>query len=136
MSTPPVVGNCTDCIVDLPQTDPISMKLEVYVSNGFKGVIRRIGTFTGYYPTPAVAQHSAALAPGDIYNSTTAVTALFVATTQPVTVSVTKATVTQTFTVNRLLILDDSYDSFSITNPGTATETANVTLDYTTQTVA
>lgn len=127
----PVVGDCADCIVALPQTPPNALKLETYVSTGNKLVIQRVGTFTGYYTSSqAPMVHTGPMAPGSSYSVPSPVAGLFIATDQPLSVTVTKASVSMTFNVNRLLILDDTYDSFSVTNSSLATKSANATISY------
>lgn len=128
MST--VVGTCEDCIVSLPVQPSTSMVFEVQVSEGIRSVIKRLGFARGYYPADNVGSSGLALAPGGSY-STGPVTSLLVSTDQPIQVTVSVAGQAMTFNVKSLLILDDAYDSVTVTNPGAATQNAQVGI-YTT----
>jgi hypothetical protein len=70
------------------------------------------------------------MAPASSYTVPSPVSGLFVATNQPLSVTVTKASVSMTFIVNRMLVLDDTYDSVSVVNTGT--NTADATISYVT----
>lgn len=127
MST--VVGTCTDCIVSLPAQPPTSMKFSVSVTEGFNSILKRVGTVNGIYPSASMALDGPTLAPGASY-AIGATKSLCIGTSAPLQVTVTVGSITMTFNVNSLLILDDAYTSVRITNPST-TINAVVALFYT-----
>lgn len=129
MST--VVGTCTDCIVSLPPIPPRSLSLVVKASVGNNLIRRQVGDFQGFYPANNVSEQVVQLAPASAFGPvTTGCKSLMVATDKPVTVSVTKGGVTSVLTVNSVLVLDDAYDTFTVSNSG-MTANANVSIFYT-----
>lgn len=128
MSTP-VVGTCTDCIVSLPPQPLTSLRFRVDVTTGYNKVLKHVTTANGYYPSDDLGTQTLTLAASSSYSHPTGISALFVSTDQPLQVTVTIGNVALTFNVNSLLILDDTYTSFTVANTST-TNVANVGLAY------
>lgn len=130
MSTPPVVGTCTDCIVSLPVQPTNSLVFTVGVKECNNLVLKHVAQFETNYPATDITEMGVNLAPGGSY-TTTAVTAVVVNTNAPLQVTVSLAGNAFTFNVNNILVLDDSYDSVTLTNPAaTGGATATVFLAY------
>ena len=128
MSTP-VVGTCTDCIISLPPQPLTSLRFRVDVNTGYNKILKHVTTANGYYPSDDLGVQALTLAASSSYAHTTGVTALFVSTDQPLQVTVTIGNAAMTFNVNSLLILDDTYTSFTVANTST-TNVANLSLAY------
>lgn len=131
MST--VVGDCTDCIVSLPVVPKTSLKFGISVARGYNGVIQQSGLFSAVYTADNIAQQSGSLATGASFTpqtSTTGYTAICLSVNQPCTLLLTKGSSSLSVTVNQVLVLDDTFTGFTITNPTGTLTTLEFGLSY------
>lgn len=128
MST--VVGTCTDCIVSVPNANPLSLKYTVEVQQGINRLIKNRGTVSGYYPANDQSVQYLVIAAAGSYSPNASTTSLVISTDIPLQVTITRQLASTTFNVNQLLILDDTVTSFLITNPSVTT-VANVFVAFT-----
>jgi len=125
-----VAGTCTDCIINVPNDGPLSLKFKVDIQEGINHLIKHRGQVNGYYPSSELSIQSLQIAPTGSYSPLQSPTSLLVGTDTPVQVTLFRGTISFVLSVNQLLIIDDSFTSMSITNPS-ATDVANVLLAFT-----
>lgn len=125
---------CKDCcIVSIPAYPQSGLQYQISVNQGQNLVLKSLGTSLGYYPADMITSTGIPMAPGSTWVSGASASSVLIITDQPLQVTLASESITQTLNVNQLLLVDDVYDSVTIQNPSTATETANVSVFYTQQ---
>jgi hypothetical protein len=117
MST--VVGDCQDCIVSLPVVSTTSMKLSVQVSMGYNLLLRRVGTYNQVYANDQTLDTFVEIAASGNYAIPNGTQVFFLSVSAPVTVTAVIETISYTFPVQSLLILDTPYASIQVNNAST-----------------
>lgn len=119
-------------IISVPAHSRTSMRYEVQVEQGINLVTKKVGQQAAYVPSSGIGIEQVELAAGKSFISP-AVTSVCVMTDTPVQVTVVSGTVTMTFVVNSVLVLDDNYSSVTVSNPNAAPSTivAHVSVFYT-----
>lgn len=126
-----MVNQCTGCIVSLPDQPKTSMRYEVSVTEGLNAILNHVGTVNGYYPSNTLGTENLSLAPGSSYTWTTEFASVCIGTTQPIQVTSALGAAINTFNVQSVYVTDQGFTSMTVTNPATATQTANVAIFYT-----
>ncbi|BAG41642.1 hypothetical protein [Ralstonia phage phiRSL1] len=125
-----VVGDCADCIISVPNNSLLSMVYRVSVDEGQNHLIRHRGNVNGYYPAQSVSAQGITLAAGSSHTVNVSTSSILVSTNTPLQMSLVQAGVTvTTMTVRQLMIVDDAFSSFTLTNNGTTD--ATIFLAYT-----
>ena len=116
VNTGPLMTQDCDCIVSLPAVPKTSLSFSVNVEEGNNLVRSHVGFFRSTYPSENLAEMGIVLNAGDAYTLSN-VSTLCVSTNTPLQVTVRVADSLYTFNVNKMLLLDDTYDAVTIANP-------------------
>jgi hypothetical protein len=131
VNTGPLITQDCDCIVTLPEQSTTSLRFNMTVTEGQNLVLKNVGTLNATYPSDNVAEESLTLVPGQTFVLNQSVIALCVKTNALVQVNLIVNGIGMAFSVSKMLFIDETLDSFTITNPtGTNATNANVALFY------
>lgn len=131
VNTGPLMTQDCDCIVTLPEQSTTSLRFNMTVTEGQNLVLKNVGTLNAAYPSDNVAEESLTLVPGQTFALNQPVIALCIKTSGLVQVNLIANGVGMAFSVSKMLFIDETLDSFTITNPtGTGATNANVALFY------
>jgi hypothetical protein len=131
VNTGPLMTQDCDCIVTLPEQSTTSLRFNMTVTEGQNLVLKNVGTLNATYPSDNVAEESLTLVPGQTFVLNQSVIALCVKTNALVQVNLIVNGIGMAFSVSKMLFIDETLDSFTITNPtGTNATNANVALFY------
>lgn len=132
MST--VVGDCQDCIISVPNNNPLSLKYSIDIQQGINLIIKHRGHVNGYYPSNQQSIQRVPIAPGGnlTIGGAEPPTSVLISTDQLVQVTVIRGTLSTVFNVNQLFVCDDAaMTNVIVANPSDATTNANVLIAYT-----
>ncbi|QBQ74651.1 transcriptional regulator [Burkholderia phage BcepSauron] len=116
-------------ITNLPPVKPRTLRFRLNVTGGNRLVLKQLGEVDGIYGTDDMAAQSVGLSPGSSI-TLKKVTAFCLGTSAPVQVTLGISTLMTTINVNKVLVIDDAYDTVTIQNPSTATESAFLSVYY------
>ena len=118
-----VIGSCTDCIIAAPQTPVNTLNTVLKVSLGKNQITKHLATIPlSFDATLGATVQDFTLGGGKSIILNRGAAAFVLSTQAPLTVTTSKSinngqtTITNTLTVNSLLLLDDVFTSVTIAN--------------------